>query len=165
MSATHRLALPFILPGQAQKELFHNEALQALDLVVAAAVEEPPRAVPPATPAVGSCYIVAVSPSGAWVGHAGCLAGMTTAGWRFVAPIEGLAAFMRSSGLTAVYRAGTWELGMLRGDRVEIGGQQVVGSQTSAIPEPTAGSVIDAEARTAVAAILSALRQHGLIAL
>ncbi len=54
MSATHRLALPHILPGQAQKELFHNEALQALDLVVAAAVEEPPRAAPPAAPAPGT---------------------------------------------------------------------------------------------------------------
>ncbi len=42
MNASQRLALPFILPGQAQKELFHNEALQTLDLVVAAAVEEPP---------------------------------------------------------------------------------------------------------------------------
>jgi len=164
MSATHRLALPFILPGQAQKELFHNEALQALDLMVAAAVEEPPRAAPPATPALGSCYIVGAVPSGDWVGHANCLAGMTAAGWRFVTPIEGLAAFDRSSGQTAVYRSGAWELGVLRGDRVEIGGEQVVGSRGGGIAAPVAGSVIDAEARTAITAILSALRVHGLIA-
>ena len=164
MSATHRLALPFILPGQAQKELFHNEALQALDLVVAAAVEEPPRGAPPAAPVIGTCYIVAASPSGAWLGHAGCLAGMTSAGWRFVTPIDGLAAYVRSSGVTAMYRAGAWELGMLRGDRVEIGGQQVVGPRSNAIAAPAAGSVIDAETRTAVSAILAALRQHGLIA-
>ena len=150
--------------GQAQKELFHNESLQMLDLVVAAAVEEPPRAAPPATPAVGSCYIIAASPSGAWVGHAGCVAGMTIAGWRFVSPIEGLAAFVRSSGLTAVYRSGAWEVGTLRGDRVEIDGLQVVGPRTTDIAAPAGGSVIDSEVRTAVSAILSALRQHGLIA-
>ena len=164
MSATHRLALPHILPGQAQKELFHNEALQALDLIVAAAVEEPPRSAPPATPAVGSCYIVSASPSGEWAGHAGSLAGMTAAGWRFVTPIEGLAAFIRSNGLTAVYQAGAWDVGKLRGELVEIGGQQVVGSRGGAIAAPAAGAVIDAEARTAVSAILSALRLHGLIA-
>jgi len=164
MSATHRLALPFILPGQAQKELFHNEALQALDLVVAAAVEEPPRTAPPASPAIGSCYIVAPSPTGAWIGHSGCLAGMTSAGWRFVSPFEGLAAIIRSSGVTATYRAGAWQLGTLCGERVEIGGQQVVGPQASAIPAPASGGVIDAEARVAVSAILSALRLHGLIA-
>lgn len=163
MSATHRLALPFILPGQAQKELFHNEALQALDLVVAAAVEEPPRSAPPASPAVGSCYIISASPSGVWAGHAGSLAGMTTAGWRFATPVEGLAAYIRSNGLTATYRTGGWDLGILRGERVEIGGQQVVGARAAAIAAPAAGTVIDAEARTAVSAILSALRLHGLI--
>ena len=89
---------------------------------------------------------------------------MTAAGWRFVTPIEGLAAFVRSSGLTAIYRAGGWETGTIRAERVEIGGQQVVGARSSAIPAPTSGSVIDAEARAAVTAILSALRLHGLIA-
>jgi hypothetical protein len=164
MSATYRLALPHILPGQAQKELFHNEALQALDLIVAAAVEEPPLAAPPASPTVGSCYIIAASPSGAWAGHAGCIAGMTAAGWRFVTPVEGLTALVRSTGATAIYRAGGWEMGILRGEKVEIGGQQVVGSRAGAIAAPAAGSVIDVEARAAVSAILSALRLHGLIA-
>ena len=88
---------------------------------------------------------------------------MTAGGWRFVAPIEGLAAFVRSSGLSAVYRSGTWELGTLRGDKFVVGGQQVVGPRGSAIPTPPAGSVVDTEARAAVAAILSALRLHGLI--
>lgn len=164
MSATQRLALPFILPGQAQKELFHNEALQALDLIVAAAVEEPPRPAPPATPAVGSCFIVSAGPSGAWAGHAGSLAGMTAGGWRFVAPVEGLVAFIRSNGLTATYRAGGWDVGTLRGERVEIGGVQVLGPRAGAVAAPVGGGVIDAEARIAVSAILSALRLHGLIA-
>ena len=30
MSSTPRLALPFLTPGQAQKEYFHNEACSSL---------------------------------------------------------------------------------------------------------------------------------------
>ena len=36
MSGTPRLDLPFLSAGQAQKEFTHNEALQTLDLIVAA---------------------------------------------------------------------------------------------------------------------------------
>lgn len=164
MNASQRLALPFILPGQAQKELFHNEALQTLDLVVAAAVEEPPRNAPPGAPLPGVCYIIGAAPSGAWAGKANSLAGYTDAGWRFVAPIDGLAALIRSSGQSATYRGSAWEVGTLRGAKVEIGGQQVVGSRGGTIGAATGGSVVDSEARSAVAAILVAMRTHGLIA-
>ena len=82
----------------------------------------------------------------------------------FVRSIEGLTAVVRSSGLTAVYRTSAWDVGTLRGDSVEIDGLQVVGPRTADIAAPTGGSVIDSEVRTVVSAILSALRQHGLIA-
>ena len=36
MSNTPRLRVPFLSPGQAQKEFFHNEALQTFDILVAA---------------------------------------------------------------------------------------------------------------------------------
>ena len=83
MSGTPRLALPFLSAGQAQKEFFHNEALQTLDMLVAAAVEEAPRAAPPATPAVGATYIVADSPTGEWAGKPLNLAAYTIGGWGF----------------------------------------------------------------------------------
>jgi len=41
MESSQRLSLPFISPGQAQKELYVNESLQILDFVTAASVEEP----------------------------------------------------------------------------------------------------------------------------
>ena len=56
---TPRFALPFILPGQAQKELFHNEALVRIDLALHPAVEGAPAAAPPADPEEGRCWVVA----------------------------------------------------------------------------------------------------------
>lgn len=163
MSASARLSLPFLSPGQAQKEFFHNEALQRLDMVVAAAVEEAPRNDPPASPTVGSCYLVSTSPTSEWAGKSQCLASYTSGGWKFVTPVEGMSAFIKSSGIFANYRAGTWEFGSLRGDRLLVAGQQVVGSRLGAIPGPTGGTTVDNEGRTAIDQILAALRQHGLI--
>ena len=163
MNGTARLSLPFLSPGQAQKEFVHNEALQALDIAVAAAVEEAPRSDPPAAPALGGCYIVGSSPTGEWAGKPQSLAAFTTGGWRFLAPIEGLSVYVKDSGVWAAYRSGDWEIGSLRGSNLIIDGQQVVGARTAAITLATGGTTIDGEARTAIEGILAALRQHGLI--
>ena len=165
MSSTPRLALPFLVPGQAQKELFHNEALQVLDVLVAAAVEGPPLAEPPATPVVASCYIVGSSPSGDWTGHAQQLAAYTSGGWRFIAPRSGMIAIVQSTGSSVLYNNGAWEIGALRGAQVMIDGVKVVGPRAVAIASPTGGATTDAEARTAIGQILAALREHGLIAM
>ena len=138
--------------------------LQTIDVLVGAAVEEPPRAAPPASPAAGTCYIVASSPSGDWANQAGKLAAFTSGGWRFIAPVEGLSVFVRSTAVEARFRSGAWELGQLRGDRLLVGGNQVIGSRAAAIANPTGGAIVDAETRSAIGLILAALRQHGLIA-
>jgi len=163
MSATPRLALPFLSAGQAQKEFFHNEALQTLDMLVAPAVEEPPRAGPPASPLVGVAYIVAASPTGAWAGKALSLAAYTSGGWRFIAPIEGMVAYVKSTSVWAVHRAGAWELGNIHGSTLVLGGLQVVGSRAPGIADPSGGTVVDSQVRATVGQILAALRQHGLI--
>lgn len=163
MSVTPRLNLPFLSAGQAQKEFTHNEALQTLDAIVAGAVEEPPRTAPPTSPSVGACYIVAPSPTGAWAGKSQFIAAYTSGGWRFVAPLEGMSAYVRSTGVWATYQSGAWELGIVRGTSVVIGGQQVVGSRSSAIASPSGGTTVDSAARSAIDQILTAMRQHGLI--
>ncbi|HEX6603816.1 MAG TPA: DUF2793 domain-containing protein [Sphingomicrobium sp.] len=162
MGSTARLALPLLSAGQAQKEIYHNEALQLLDMLAAAAVEELPLATPPANPAIGACYIVADAATGPWATKDHCLACFTGGGWRFVEPSDGLAAFVRSEGLWGAYIGG-WEFGSVRAVSVVVGGQQVVGSRASAIASPAGGTTIDSEARTAIGQILSALRSHGLI--
>ena len=163
MVATARLSLPLLSAGQAQKELVHNEALQAIDMLVAAAVEEPPLAAPPAAPAVGATYIVASVPSGDWTGKAHYLACFTAGRWRFATARDGMVAFVRSSSLWAVFRDGAWDLGSLRGSSLILGGQQVVGPRLAGIAAPSGGTVIDSQARAAVVQILAALREHGLI--
>ena len=163
MSSTPRLALPFLSPGQAQKEFFHNEALQTLDLLAAAAVEELPRASPPASPTLGACYIIASAPTGAWSGKAQCLAAYTSGGWRFIPPFEGLTAYVKSSSLWAAYRSGAWETGILRGASVVIAGQQVVGGRAAAITSASGGTTVDTQARSVIDQILAAMRQHGLV--
>jgi hypothetical protein len=163
MSATPRLSLPFLSVGQSQKEFVHNESLQTLDLLVAGAVEEGPRASPPGAPAPGACYIVAAAATGAWAGKSDSVAGWTSGGWRFIAPSDGMTLYICASGMSATYRAGAWEIGAVRGSSLVIGDDQVVGTRQAAISSPTGGSTVDAEARTALAAVLAALRTHGLI--
>ena len=138
-------------------------SLQVLDAVVSAAVEGTPIAIPPASPSIGSSYIVGGSPIGGWSGQAHKLAAYTSGGWRFVAPFDGLNAIVRSSGSTAIYRNGAWEIGKLRGSEVIVDGAKVVGGRQAAITAPAGGSTADLEARTAIAAILAAMRGHGLI--
>lgn len=146
MSVTPRFGLPLLTAGQAQKEFLHNESVQTLELLVAPAVEEPPLATPPPSSLPGSCYIVAANPTGPWTGKAQCLAAFTSGGWRFVVPADGTTVFVRSTQTRANYRQGAWELS---------GGP---------IGSPSGGATIDTQARSVIDQILSALRQHGLIA-
>lgn len=161
---TARLALPLIQPGQAQKELDHNEALALLDLATQAVVESVGVDTPPAAPTPGQCWIVGDAPVDAWTGQAKALVGWTNGGWRFVAARDGMTAWSRADGQPIRFDGSRWLIGTLSASALEIGGNKIVGPRQPAIAPPTAGTIIDAEARAAVDAILAALREHGLIA-
>ena len=163
MDQTARFALPLLAPGQAQKEWFHNEALQRADLLLCPVIEGAAIATPPASPAIGACYLIAGGATGAWAGHDGSLAGFTDGGWRFIVPVEGMRLVERTSGEIVIHRGGVWESGILRAQEVRVGGQKIVGQRQGAIAAPTGGSTNDAQCRTAVVAILAALQAHGLI--
>lgn len=138
-----RFALPFLAAGQAQKEIFHNEALIVTDMLlhpVAQGVAD----MPPEAPAVGDCWIVGADAGGAWAGHAGALAGWTGGGWRYAAPQPGMMVWRADRAAAVRYREGAW------GD-------------AEAIAAPSGGPVIDGEARAAIGALIVALRTQGLI--
>jgi hypothetical protein len=77
----------------------------------------------------------------------------------FARSFDGLAAYVRSNSPWSLYRAGIWEIGLMRGANVVIAGQRVVGSRASA----SGGTTVDIQARSVIDQILTAMRQHGLI--
>ena len=163
MDQTARFALPNLVPGQMQKELLHNEALQRIDMLLCPVVEGAASPTPPAAPAVGSCYLVATAATGAWSGHDGSLACFSEGGWRFIPTIDGMRLVDVVSGQLLNRREGAWETGIVRAQEVRVDGLTVVRDRQSAIGDPSGGTVVDAECRIAVAQMLAALRAHGLI--
>lgn len=159
---TERLALPLLAAGQAQKEIYHNEALVRLDMLVQSAAEAMDVDVPPDSPAPGQCWILGAAPEGEWLGHAGEIAGWTAGGWRFVAPREGMRLWLNQNAGHALFADGQWRSGEIHG-ALFVEGQKVVGTRAPAIAEPEGGMVVDAAARAAISAVLVALRAHGLI--
>ncbi|HEY0269455.1 MAG TPA: DUF2793 domain-containing protein [Sphingomonas sp.] len=160
---TPRLALPLLAPGQAQKEMFHNEALARIDAALHAVAQALGDDDPPAAPVSGQCWITGGAPTGAWAGQAGVLAAWTDGGWRFVAPMPGMIAWLAGAGVYARFDGAAWRIGELVADTLVIGGQQVVAARQPAIAAPAAGTTVDTESRAALTAILMALRTHGLI--
>lgn len=164
METSARLSLPLLAPGQAQKELFHNEALALVDIALQASVRAVGVDAPPSDPAAGECWVVGKAPTGEWTGHADAVVGWTPNGWRFVTASEGMAVWNGGRGLVARYAAGSWTTGRMTAAAVVVGGDQVVGARQPAITPAQGGATVDAEARAVLSALLTALRTHGLIA-
>lgn len=163
MDTTDRFHLPLLAAGQMQKEIWHNEALATLDLVLGGTIEGAAAATPPATPRAGSLYLVASGASGAWAGHDGQLAAWLASGWRFIVPAEGLCLTERLTDLEWRRTASGWSTGQINANQLVIGGLQVVGARGAPIAAVSGGTTIDAEARACLTSILSALRTHGLL--
>ena len=104
---------------------------------------EAEQAAPPAAPVDGQMWLVAAGASGAWLGQAGKLAARQAGNWLFVTPRDGMKLLNRASGQEIRY-SGSWK--------------------SAARPAlPSGGTTIDAEARTALAAILTALTTAGIV--
>lgn len=140
---TPRMGLPLLYPGQAQKEVFVNEALVRIDALLHAQVEAIAGA-PPATPIDGQCWIVGTSPVGDWAGKAGQIACRAAGNWVFAAPQDGMSVTIGASGQIIRYLAGEW-------------------STPAAITAPAGGDFIDSQARAAIAALIAQLVSAGII--
>lgn len=166
MSDDHsaRLSLPFLSAGQAQKEVMHNEALQALDALVQPVVLSADLATPPGSPAEGACWIVASAAVGAWADHAGAIAQWTAAGWRFAVPSAGWRCHVVDRSAAMVHNGSAWQQDVVRADGLYIEGVKVIGARSGAIADATGGTVVDSQARLVISEILTLLRGHGLLA-
>lgn len=141
-STTPRYGLPYLFAGQAQKELFVNEALALADTLLHPVVEGEADA-PPVAPEDGECWLVGAAASGAWAGEAGKLAAYQAGGWVFVTPRDGLRVLDRSSGQDVRF-VGSWR-------------------RASAPPIPEGGAIVDSEARAAIAELVDILITGGIL--
>ena len=141
-SVTPRFGLPYLFAAQAQKEITVNELAARLDSLVSCTIEAS-QAAPPTSPLDGQTWLVANGASGAWAGQAGKLAARIGGGWTFLSPPPGMVVHDQARGAVRRF-AGSW--------------------QAPARPAaPSGGTTIDAEARTAISAILGVLDSLGLI--
>jgi hypothetical protein len=163
MNETPRHRLPLLAAGQAQKEVTHNEALLALDRQVQLSVISRQLAAPPAAASAGAAYIVAAPGSGAWAGHAGAIASFDGYAWHFTDPVIGALAWVGDEGVFSVFDGGWsadgWPVSALR-----IGGRTLLAGPPATIAAPAGGSIVDAESRASIGAVIAALRAQGLLA-
>ena len=138
-----RWALPFLFAGQAQKEVFVNEALSRLDALLHPVVEGR-RSDPPTSPQEGETWIVGHGATGEWSGHDDALACRQSGQWLFVSPRESMTSHDRSTKTKWVYKTSGWVA-------------------APAAVSPSGGSTIDSEARAAIGLIVAALSHYGLM--
>ena len=161
---TGRLTMPMIAPGQAQKEMTHNAALTVLDAAVQASAFTIGDTLPPGDPAVGGCWIVGATPGGAWSGHAGHLAQWTAGGWRFLVPTEGFQVWLQNPGVVARFVGGVWTVGRLVAEELWLNGTKMLSIPAASVTQASGGTVVDAEARATISAVLGVLKHHNLVA-
>lgn len=102
------LALPLLMPSQAQKHVTHNEALCQLEVLVQAAVLSRGLSAPPSDPPEGGRWLVAGSGAGDWADHGGQIAYFAQGGWGFLAPHPGWQVWVADEGLRLEHNGSTW---------------------------------------------------------
>lgn len=140
-SASARFGLPFLYSGQAQKEVFVNEAFAATDALLHCKVEDE-TASPPVEASEGQTWLVAPGATGDWSGQDGSLACFRAGGWTFIPPCDGLRIFNATSGQENLF-FGLW--------------------RKASVPlEPLDGTTVDVEARATISSLIAALRVVGI---
>lgn len=109
MSNTPTLALPFVMPAQAQKHVTVNESLLALDGLVQLRIDGLAHVVPPAVPEDGAFYGVGLGASDGFAGQDGHLARWLDGGWQFSTPQTGLIALDLSTTRLVVWHDDEWQ--------------------------------------------------------
>lgn len=141
-AATPRFAFPMLHFGQAQKEIFVNEALSLTDTLLHCMIESE-RTSPPQNPNVGQVWLIGTNATGIWSENEGDLACWHNGGWRFTAPCDGIRVLNRATSQEMLF-LGTWR-------------------KASVVVEPLGGSSVDPEARAAIHDLISALQTLGIL--
>ncbi len=139
---TNTFALPLLFAGQAQKEFFVNQALVLIDSLLGHSVVATQETAP-AAPTEGDSYRIGTNATAEWAGHEDEIAVWVGGIWQFIPPFDGLLVFEQASGHFSFYRGG-WKA-----------------AQSPASLQ--GGSVVDTEARAAIAELTQSLQDIGLL--
>lgn len=107
MANTPHLGITLLEQSQAQKEVTVNEAFHRIDALLNSGVLDKDLDTPPASPAQGDVYIVAVGATGAWAGKTGQVAYFDQV-WRFIVPNEGLMLWVADENKRYVHDGSAW---------------------------------------------------------
>ena len=146
-----RYLLPLLVAGQGQKDVTHNEAVEAIDALLHPLLISRTLGDPPSVAAVGAAWLIPAGASGQWLGRDGTLAVWTAGGWRFLMPVEGFSAWLKSEGRRIRKKEVGWR------DEAPFEAASV------AVAAPAGGAVVDAEARAAIAGIVAQLAEVGIL--
>ncbi|MEP2980461.1 MAG: DUF2793 domain-containing protein [Lentilitoribacter sp.] len=108
MTNSDNLALPFILPSQAQKHVTHNEALLALDAIVQLSVVSRTVSEGPDAAAAGARYIVPQDASGTFTDRTGAIAAYQDGVFQFYTPQTGWLAFILDENIYSFFDGADW---------------------------------------------------------
>ncbi|MEX0409088.1 DUF2793 domain-containing protein [Aquibium sp. LZ166] len=106
-SSTH-LALPYIMPSQAQKHVTHNEAIAMLDALVQLSVIDRDLTAPPGGESEGDRYIVAATATGDWAGKEDDVAVYRDGAWLFLTPRTGWVAWVADEAQLCYWTGSAW---------------------------------------------------------
>ena len=140
--ATSKWQLPFLIPGQAQKEVAVNEAFARIDSLLNLAIAGVSASAPP-DPHEGEAWLVSSGATGVWAGQSDKVAVCIGSAWQFYMPRPGMRAYNEQTGQYLCY-FDVWRT-------------------TSEPPSPAGGGTVDVEARASIEAIIDALRNSGII--
>jgi hypothetical protein len=161
MTQSIRHGMPFLVAGQAQKEVTHNEALQAIDIKLHLGVASRSVSEAPETAVAGDAYIVPSGATGAWSGAEGSIAFFDGLGWIYSSPVSGSVAWIADEGCMVVWE-GSWSSGWPVSSLI-VGTRTLFGAPAVAINGPQGGAVVDGEARATLSGLLAALRDQGIL--
>lgn len=141
-SSSARHALPLLFSGQSQKEFFVNEALVQIDSLLHPSIIDE-QADPPENPNNGDSYLIGNSATGEWAENEGNLATWQGEQRIYLTPIEGMTVRSVSTG-QLLFSQGAWQ-------------------RPPIVAPASGGGTIDAEARTSIEALISALQDYGIL--
>jgi hypothetical protein len=108
MTKTPHLAIPLLVPNQAQKEITLNEALLLIEVLLVGVAKDIYLKQPPDNAGEQDIYIIGENPTDIWQHKANHIAYFFQ-GWRYCAPKEGMSMFVLKTSASYRFINNNWE--------------------------------------------------------